>query len=220
MLMNSVEKALMNNPLRRSVQRRYEVPWLRRLAGPVPAAGKALEIGCGTGYGVELILRRFGGTSIDAVDLDPERLAKAQRRLAAHIDAGTVRLHQADGADLPWPDAHFDTVFDFGIIHHIPTRRAAVAEVGRVLRPGGRFYFEEVTRQFIDRTVWRLLLDHPSEDRFDAPQFADELQHNGLDVGGRLARPFFGEYFLGVAVQPGMLSSGDGAGKDPAPPAG
>jgi ubiquinone/menaquinone biosynthesis C-methylase UbiE len=42
------------------------------------------------------------------------------------------------------PDSRYDAVFDFGIIHHVPDWRAAVAEVARVLRPQGRFYAEEV----------------------------------------------------------------------------
>jgi len=54
MRMNAVETAVMNNPVRRVVQRFYEAPLLRRLGGDV-SGGAVLEIGCGQGYDAELI---------------------------------------------------------------------------------------------------------------------------------------------------------------------
>jgi hypothetical protein len=59
--MNAVETAAMNNPVRRAVQRHYAVRLLRRLGGRM-AGGRALEIGCGQGYGIVLILDQFGAT--------------------------------------------------------------------------------------------------------------------------------------------------------------
>lgn len=59
MLLNRVEKALMNNPLRASVQRRFEARRLLRMGGRMPGA-RALEMGRGRGVGVELILNEFG----------------------------------------------------------------------------------------------------------------------------------------------------------------
>ena len=60
MLMNRIEKAAVNSPARRALQRFYEVPALLRLAGrPLPEGGRAVEIGCGSGYGTRMILDRF-----------------------------------------------------------------------------------------------------------------------------------------------------------------
>lgn len=71
MLLNRVEKALMNNPVRAAVQRLYEGERLMRLGGP--AKGKVcLEIGCGRGVGAEIILDRFGAARVDAFDLDAD----------------------------------------------------------------------------------------------------------------------------------------------------
>ncbi|WP_244278067.1 class I SAM-dependent methyltransferase [Gordonia westfalica] len=58
-------------------------------------------------------------------------------------------------------------------------------EVARVLKPGGRFFFDEVTATALARPTYQVLFDHPSEDRFTAGEFLHELSHHGLDVGER-----------------------------------
>ena len=103
-----------------------------------------------------------------------------------------VQLSVADAAAIPAPDAAFDAVFDFGVIHHVPNWRAAVAEVRRVLRPGGRFFFEEVTRQALERWAYRTFLQHPTEDRFSGAEFVAELERQRLTVNST-AYPFCGD---------------------------
>lgn len=70
MLMNKVETFLVTSPVNRIFQRCVEAPMLRRLGGRTPGA-RALEIGCGSGYGTKLIIDQFGAATVDAVDLDP-----------------------------------------------------------------------------------------------------------------------------------------------------
>ncbi|UCE85650.1 MAG: methyltransferase domain-containing protein, partial [Deltaproteobacteria bacterium] len=82
MRLNPVEYALMNNPVRAAIQRHFEAARLIRMGGRM-RGGAALEIGCGRGVGVELILDRFGADSVDAFDLDPRMVAAARERLAA-----------------------------------------------------------------------------------------------------------------------------------------
>ncbi|MCX4481609.1 class I SAM-dependent methyltransferase [Streptomyces cellulosae] len=97
--MNRIEKAAANSIARRTLQRFYEVPALLRLAGgPLPSGSRAVEIGCGSGYGTRMILDRFGAARVDAVDLDPGMVVKARRRLADR--PGRVRLEVGDAADL------------------------------------------------------------------------------------------------------------------------
>ena len=179
MRLNAVEKLMMNNPVRALVQRRFEVPRLLEMGGAM-RGGRALEVGCGRGVGTELVLGRFGADRVDAFDLDPDMVERAQRRLARHGDR--VRVFVGDATSIDAPDGTYDAVFDFGIIHHVPRWRDALTEIHRVLVPGGRFYAEEMLARFIHHPVWRTLLDHPMEDRFDAPTFARALEDAGFTL--------------------------------------
>ena len=197
MLLNRIEKALMNNPVRAAIQRRFEAPRLLAMGGPM-TGGRALEIGCGRGVGTELILERFGVERVDAFDLDPDMVARARRRLRRFGDR--VRLWTGDVTAIDAPPGHYDAVFDFAIIHHVPRWRDAVAEVIRVLRPGGRFYAEEVMARFIRHPVWRRLLDHPLDDRFDVGQFRRGLEESGFRV--HASRELWGDFGWFVAERP------------------
>jgi ubiquinone/menaquinone biosynthesis C-methylase UbiE len=196
MRMNAVETLVCNSPVRAVLQRRYEARLLERLGGRM-AGGRALEIGCGRGVGVEIILDRFGADEVVAFDLDERMVRRARRRLTDRQEQ--VEVQVGDAARIDADDASFDAVFDFGIIHHVPDWRAAIAEVARVLRPGGRFYFEEVTRHALERLSYQVLFDHPDHDRFDADGFVAELEAARLHVGGRYVSRFFGDFVIGVA---------------------
>lgn len=197
MLLNRVEYALMNNPLRAAIQRRFEAARLLRMGGPMPG-GRALEIGCGRGVGTELILDRFGADAVDAFDLDPRMVALARARLARR--GAPVRQWVGDASAIAAPDARYDAVFDFGIVHHVPDWRRALAEVRRVLKPGGRFYAEEVLARFILHPVARRLLEHPLEDRFDTAGLVAGVREAGLVPVA--SEELWGAFAWVVAVRP------------------
>jgi ubiquinone/menaquinone biosynthesis C-methylase UbiE len=179
MRLNRVEFTLMNNPVRAAVQRRVEAKRLLQMGGAM-SGGTALEIGCGRGVGVEIILDLFRAERVDAFDLDSRMIDRARGRLRGRGEQ--VRLWTGDATSIPADDGTYDAVFDFGIIHHIPNWRDAVSEVRRVLRPGGRFYAEEVFGSFISRRSMQRLLEHPEHDRFNYDQFCTTLTEAGLEV--------------------------------------
>src|SRR5438132_1168314 len=115
MLLNAIEKALMNNPIRAAVQRRVEARRLLELGGAASGA-RALEIGCGRGIGCEIVLDVFGARSVDAFDLDADMVRRARARLAGRA----VNVWVGDAERIAAPSARYDAVFDFGIVHHVP----------------------------------------------------------------------------------------------------
>ena len=158
MKMNSLEKLAMNNPFRAKIQRDVEMPLLESLGGRLE--GKTvLEIGCGRGIGTELILERLGAAKVIATDYDEDMLRRARKRLG-HYDAERLEVKAADATALKYEDQAFDAVFNFAAIHHIPVWQTAISEIHRVLRPGGRFYFQEVTARWILRFPYRQLFEH------------------------------------------------------------
>jgi SAM-dependent methyltransferase len=111
--LNTAERWLVNNPARALVQRFYEIPLLRGLGGSVER-GCVLEVGCGRGVGLPLLLSQFGAAHVDGIDLDPRQVARAQTRHRGKYD-GRIDLRVASVEQLPFQDASFDAVFDFSL---------------------------------------------------------------------------------------------------------
>lgn len=96
------------------------------------ARGRILEVAIGTGRNLSYYPKQLAVTGIE---LSPEMLAIARKRAA---DLGRdVELREGDAADLPFPDATFDTVSCVLALCSIPDPERAVGEMHRVLMPGG-----------------------------------------------------------------------------------
>ncbi len=107
---------------------------------PQPAE-HALDVACGGGH-VALALARTGA-DVDACDLTPEMLDVAAALLADNDCTATFAVAEAEA--LPYPDSTFDVVTCRIAAHHFPDAFAFFEEVARVLKPGGRFGFQDQT---------------------------------------------------------------------------
>ena len=187
MRLNWVGRASMNSPFRRLAQD-YIASLFERIGGRVEG-GRVLEVGCGGGYGIELILKRFKAAQVEGIDLDFRMIETARRRLSRYIDS-QVRLSVGNVTFLEAKNESFDAVFDVGAIHIEPNWRQALAEVGRVLKPGGRFFFELVTSRAL-RLPYPLVTERfQGMDPPDAKQFMAELEQHGIVVGQHFVRPY------------------------------
>lgn len=199
----------MNNPARAAAQRRYTAKHMLRLGGDVEY-GVALEIGCGRGVGIEIILTQFKAASVSAFDLDSKLVAMALDRTARFRDRVSVAVGTATAIDAA--SATFDAVFDFGVIHQIEEWRTAVAECARVLKPNGRFYFEAVSKRFY-RMPMNLAMERGSPDvrriGFDRDSYLAELAANGIEVGNNYFEPRnpITSAFIGDLIGVGTRSS-------------
>lgn len=194
--LNRTEKFMMNNPVRSLLQRNFEARIFEDLGGKTPQLD-VLEIGCGRGIGTEILFERFEAKSVVAIDIDSDMIKKADKRLRNF--GNRVHLKVASATRLPLEDNSIDAVFDFGIIHHISDWENAISEIHRVLKPNGRFFFEEVSKKALDTWPYRTFLKHPKQNRFSLDGFLSKLESSGFEFVSTPVEVFFGHFFFGVA---------------------
>jgi SAM-dependent methyltransferase len=115
--------------------------------------GRLLEVGCGIGVdSIQLARCGFDVTAVDLTESAIEVARESARRRGVSID---FRVGNAEGLD--FADESFDAVYSFGVLHHTPDIERAVAEVHRVLRPGGKAYVMLYHRWSLVNLAHRLL---------------------------------------------------------------
>lgn len=144
--------------------------------------GKAvLDIGCGAG-GIDLALvTNHGAGYVSGIDVEDSVLTRARELVAAKGLSHRIGLVKVAPGPLPFPPGSFDVVFSKDSIIHIPDKRALMAEVARVLKPGG----------------WFLASDWLIGTEAISPQMAEYIAAEGLDFG--MATP--ARYGVAMAAQ-------------------
>lgn len=102
---------------------------------------RVLDVGCGAGHTALAFAPHVA--SVEALDLTEAMLDQVQR-LASERDLRNLTTRQGDVEALPYPDASFDRVTCRLCAHHFPRPARAMAEIARVLRPGGAFLLVDI----------------------------------------------------------------------------
>jgi ubiquinone/menaquinone biosynthesis C-methylase UbiE len=135
-----------NQEYRNFFQTHLEIPALLR-ALPIPTGLRILEVGCGRGVALPRFAELCRPSRLAGIDIDPDLITFARDRVRRFgVDA---ELFVGDVRDLPFDDAEFDVVIDFGTCYHIDHPERALDEIGRVLRSGGYFIHESPLAQLM-----------------------------------------------------------------------
>jgi ubiquinone/menaquinone biosynthesis C-methylase UbiE len=176
MKLTSLEKRLINSPQHARHTERAALALFEHIQ--LPPEPHCLEVGCGQGALARLLVERYSARVV-ASDYDPAQVGLAQERLADL--GGHIEFRVVDARDMPFDDAQFDALFSFGVLHHIPGGwRKAVAEIARVLKPGGWFVFTDlVVTPRAGRLIRRLL---PRLDQLEEEALQGCLAEHGLHL--------------------------------------
>jgi ubiquinone/menaquinone biosynthesis C-methylase UbiE len=139
-----------------------------------------LEIGVGSGSVAQRLLSDTPELVWTAIDIDPHMTQAAATRLRGFAGAS---VKTADATAMPFPDDSFDSVVSCLMLHHIIDWERALAEVARVLRPGGTFVGYDLVRTPLAALFHRL---DGSPHRLIVPDdFRAECARNGLAISLR-----------------------------------
>jgi ubiquinone/menaquinone biosynthesis C-methylase UbiE len=149
--------------------------------------GTAVDVGCGTGFLTkQLATHTQGRCKIIGVDLSPSMLEVAKENVAKLGLLESVEFRVGDAENLPVEDDVADAVVGNMVLHHCPTPKRAIAEMTRVVRPGGKVVFADLENH---KEEW---LKREMADRwlgFELSEIEEWLKEAGLEgVKVELAR--------------------------------
>ncbi len=115
-----------------------------------------LDVGCGGGLSCEFLAAR--GAQVSGVDLSAQSIAAAQQH--AGQSGYTIDYRQGRAEQLPHADAQFDAVVCVDVLEHVSDLRQTLAEIHRVLKPGGWFFFDTLNRTWKARILMIWLMEY------------------------------------------------------------
>ena len=172
---STIDRLAMRRLDRTGWLRGADEPWVVALGAIAEQhPNRILEVGCGAGDFAALLT----APEVICVDISPAAVAAARSR-------GLV-THVADAQELPFADASFDVVVANWMLYHVPDRGRAIAEMARVLKPGGRFVGCYNAPDHL-RELWKSVGAPADADAFDAVNGAAELGRAFAAVEARAA---------------------------------
>jgi ubiquinone/menaquinone biosynthesis C-methylase UbiE len=175
----------------------YKFPWIMKRIESEAAklrGRKLLEIGCGMGYDSLEFIRR--GVRVTAIDLTQNAVDFARRHFEV-VGAEADEVRVGDALDLPFPDESFDAVWANGVLHHTGDTPRAVAEVWRVLKPGGRaiisHFYRKPSWMYLVSRLGRENIEYKDEDP-PVTDFYTEAAIEAMFEGFRIEATFRDHY--------------------------
>jgi ubiquinone/menaquinone biosynthesis C-methylase UbiE len=139
--------------------------------------GTVLDVGTGTAQIPVELCRQHATVRVVAVDLAAEMLQVARRNVERLGLGHRITLERADAKGLPFPDGEFAAVVSNSIVHHIPEPRRVLAEMVRVLRPGGTLFVRDLLRPPDEAALEALVATHAAgATAHQKKMFADSLR--------------------------------------------
>jgi 2-polyprenyl-6-hydroxyphenyl methylase/3-demethylubiquinone-9 3-methyltransferase len=177
------------NPVRFGYMRRV----LTEELGAEPAGLRVLDVGCGGG----LLAEEFAGLGCEVTGVDPSRESIEVARRHASAEGLEVQYEVGTGEELPFADGSYDAVYCCDVLEHVDSVAATIAEIGRVLRPGGTFLYDTTNRTARSRLLMIKLAQDWAPTRWAEPGLHDwdmfirppelerHLAEHGFDVRDR-----------------------------------
>jgi arsenite methyltransferase len=112
--------------------------------GELKSGERVVDVGCGAGIDSLIAAKMIGPTGeVVGIDMTPAMVEKA-RASAAAIDASNVQFHQGLAERIPVPDGWADVIISNGVLNLFPDKFAALEEMARALKPGGRLQIGDI----------------------------------------------------------------------------
>ncbi|MHA2166362.1 MAG: class I SAM-dependent methyltransferase [Candidatus Hodarchaeales archaeon] len=181
--LHHLEEKLMISPLKKLMLKYFELPIFIHLLRPLNTDLKEkriLEVGCGAGYGIEVINNHFQPKEYYAFDISKKMVQRSLSRAKNLKDS--VKVFQGDITAIPLPSQKFDVVFIFTVLHHEVRWREALREVYRVLKPNGLLLVNEINNRSLNWFERYAKVYHPKAARFTWNIFRKELQKTGFSI--------------------------------------
>jgi len=134
--------------------------WRRRTAQALPTGGCVLDVATGTADLAIALARQ--GNSVVGIDLSAAMVALARHKVRRAGLEPAISIVQGDALDLPFPDGTFDMAANAFLLRNLAALRPALAEMARVVRPGGQLACLEIAYPHFApwRALFRLYFDH------------------------------------------------------------
>ncbi len=147
-----------------------------------PDVRNILDVGAGTAQIPIELCRRAAAVAVVAIDAAHHMLELARTNVERAGLADRIRLELCDAKQMPFPDASFEAVISNSIVHHIPQPETVLAEMVRVVKPGGALFVRDLARPASAAVLGQLVAQYAGDANEHQRQLFAESLHAALTL--------------------------------------